>query len=49
LAPGAIVVSMPGGEMQVRVAPDLDVVLRGPVAEVSEGKLTRGFCAALAD
>ncbi len=43
LAPGAIEVRMEGGSVQVRVGPDLDVVLRGPVQEVGTGKLAEGF------
>lgn len=45
--PGEITVAMPGGELGVRVEPGLEAVLRGPVAEVSAGRLTPGFLAAL--
>lgn len=45
--PGAIQVEMEGGHLQVSVAPDLQVELRGPVGEISEGRLTRGFLAGL--
>jgi diaminopimelate epimerase len=37
--PGEITVAMPGGTLQVRVSAALDVVLRGPVEEVMEGRL----------
>jgi diaminopimelate epimerase len=47
LAPGAIVVSMPGGHMTVTVSPELDVVLRGPVEEVCTGTLTEAFLTAI--
>lgn len=43
LDPGRVRVEMDGGELQVEVSPELDVVLRGPVAEVAEGRLTDGF------
>ncbi|TVP76152.1 MAG: diaminopimelate epimerase [Gemmatimonadales bacterium] len=43
VAPGAIPVLMEGGEMEVQVGPELDVVLRGPVQEVSGGVLAPGF------
>jgi len=48
LDPGAVEVSMKGGVLQVVVTPELDVTLRGPVAEVATGRLTRGFVEALA-
>lgn len=47
LDPGRITVEMPGGELQVTVGADLEVVLRGPVEEVCEGRLTEGVLAAL--
>ncbi|MDH5758535.1 MAG: diaminopimelate epimerase [Gemmatimonadota bacterium] len=40
---GEIRVLMPGGEFLVTVTEELDVVLRGPVAETCEGSLTPGF------
>jgi diaminopimelate epimerase len=43
LDPGRVRVAMDGGELQVEVSRELDVVLRGPVAEVAEGRLTDGF------
>lgn len=43
LDPGRITVEMPGGELQVTVGADLGVVLRGPVEEILEGRLTDGF------
>ncbi len=39
LDPGEITVTMPGGALQVGVSADLDVVLRGPVEEVLDGRL----------
>lgn len=41
--PGDIRVEMAGGELSVRVSPELDVVLRGSVQEVATGRLTPGF------
>jgi diaminopimelate epimerase len=49
LAPGSIVVEMPGGELQVDVGPDLSLVLKGPVTEVLEGRLAEGFLEGLRD
>jgi diaminopimelate epimerase len=46
--PGPIVVQMEGGSLQVSVSGALDVVLRGPVEEVCEGRLTDAFLAGLA-
>ena len=37
--PGEIAVSMPGGTLLVSVSAELDVVLRGPVEEIMEGRL----------
>ncbi|HSG06836.1 MAG TPA: diaminopimelate epimerase [Longimicrobiales bacterium] len=45
--PGAVTVHMDGGDLQVNVKADLEVVLRGPVEEVCEGVLTEGFVGAL--
>lgn len=45
--PGLVTVHMDGGDLQVHVTPDLDVVLRGPVEEVCEGALTDAFLTAL--
>lgn len=42
--PGSIEVEMEGGTLGVTVGPDLDVVLRGPVEQIYEGRLTDGFC-----
>jgi len=42
---GAVTVHMEGGDLEAVVTPDLQVVLRGPVEEVCEGHLTRGFLA----
>jgi hypothetical protein len=38
---------MQGGSFNVRVSPDLDVVLRGPIQEVTTGELTDGFARSL--
>ena len=46
--PGDVEVRMQGGSFRVRVSPDLDVVLRGPIQEVTTGELTDGFAASLA-
>lgn len=43
IAPGRIVVEMDGGAMEVTVSDALDVLLRGPVEEVSRGSLAVGF------
>lgn len=37
--PGSLTVRQHGGDLQVRVSPEGDVVLRGPVEEVLEGRL----------
>jgi diaminopimelate epimerase len=42
---GAVEVQMEGGHLEAVVGSDLEVVLRGPVEEVCEGQLTRGFLA----
>lgn len=42
-APGTVRVRMAGGDLQVIVTPELEVVLRGPVQEVSTGTLAPGF------
>jgi diaminopimelate epimerase len=47
LEPGPITVEMDGGEMEVTVATDLEVTLRGPVREVCRGRLLPGFLAFL--
>ena len=47
VSPGTVVVQMEGGSLQVSVSPALDVVLRGPVEEVCEGRLTDAFLDAL--
>jgi len=44
---GEVRVEMPGGHLGVEVAPDLSVILRGPVAEVCEGRLTEELAASL--
>lgn len=41
--PGPVAVRMRGGRLDVTVSSDLDVALRGPVREVCEGVLTKGF------
>jgi diaminopimelate epimerase len=43
LPPGEIEVRMQGGSFRVRVGRDLDVVLRGPVQDVTTGELSDGF------
>jgi diaminopimelate epimerase len=48
VAPGPVRVEAPGGALTVTVTEDLDVVLRGPVEEVCEGRLTEGFLEVLA-
>ena len=47
LAPGVITVTMPGGSFTVGVTRDLDVVLRGPVEEIFEGRLSSELARAL--
>lgn len=47
IEPGSVRVEMPGGVLHVGVTGDLEVTLRGPVAEVAEGRLTPGFVASL--
>ncbi|TVP42178.1 MAG: hypothetical protein EA350_17160 [Gemmatimonadales bacterium] len=42
---GVISVRMPGGELEVRVTPELQVTLRGPVQEVSRGTFAPGWLA----
>jgi diaminopimelate epimerase len=39
-APGEVTVEMPGGELTVEVTAELDVVLRGAVEEVCDGRLS---------
>jgi diaminopimelate epimerase len=43
VAPGEVEVRMEGGTLLVTVSEALDVVLRGPVQEVSTGELTEAF------
>ena len=38
--PGPVHVRMPGGELVVTVSEEGDVVLRGPVEEIAEGRLS---------
>lgn len=38
--PGPVHVGMPGGELVVTVSDGLDVILRGPVEEIAEGRLS---------
>ncbi len=49
IPPGGVTVEMEGGTMLVSVTKELDVVLRGPVGEVEEGRLTGGFLWQLAE
>jgi diaminopimelate epimerase len=44
---GPVEVEMPGGTLAVDVSADLDVVLRGPVEEVFEGRLSQALVAHL--
>lgn len=44
---GTVEVEMEGGRMQVTVSAELEVILRGPVREVCEGRLTPGFVRSL--
>jgi diaminopimelate epimerase len=46
--PGPVTIHLEGGDLLVSVTPELDVVLRGPVEEVCEGRLTDAFVEALA-
>ena len=48
LEPGELEVRMQGGSFRVRVTRDLEVVLRGPVQDVTDGELTEGFLRTLA-
>jgi len=45
--PGEIAVRMPGGELRVEVDEELDVVLRGPVEEIADGRLAPRYLADL--
>jgi diaminopimelate epimerase len=47
-APGALSIAMPGGTLDVTVSEDLDVVLRGPVEEVMDGRLRASLLTTLA-
>ncbi|TVR62982.1 MAG: diaminopimelate epimerase [Gemmatimonadales bacterium] len=47
IPPGTVVVEMEGGTMEVTVSAELDVILRGPVREVCEGRLTARFIRSL--
>ena len=49
LRPGWITVEMEGGALRVSVTASLEVVLRGDVEEVSEGRLTSLFVRSLAE
>lgn len=40
VAPGPVHVHMPGGELVVTVSDELDVILRGPVEEIADGRLS---------
>jgi diaminopimelate epimerase len=48
LEPGRVEVRTEGGSLFVDVGPGLEVALRGPVAEVMTGELSRGFLEDLA-
>jgi hypothetical protein len=43
ILPGTVSVEMDGGRMEVTVSEGLDVLLRGPVEEVSRGVLAKSF------
>jgi diaminopimelate epimerase len=43
LPPGEVEIRMEGGSLRVQVSGVLDVVLRGPVQEVTTGEMTDGF------
>ncbi len=47
LQPGDVLVEMPGGDLTVHVTQELDVVLRGPVEEVCDGRLSVRFFGSL--
>jgi diaminopimelate epimerase len=47
LRPGRIRVRMAGGTLDVTVTPEYDVILRGPVQAVAEGRLDPGFARSL--
>ena len=42
IEPGLVRVRMDGGTLPVRVAPGLEIGLRGPVEEIADGRLTEG-------
>jgi len=46
--PGPVTIHLEGGDLLASVTPELEVVLRGPVEEVCEGRLTDAFLEALA-
>jgi diaminopimelate epimerase len=48
LPPGRVTVSMPGGELEVTVSADFDVVLRGPVEESCTGEIAARLLGRLA-
>ena len=43
VAPGRFEVQMDGGSMEVTVSEGMEITLAGPVQEVSDGSLTKGF------
>ena len=45
--PGPVAVEMPGGTLDVHIGADFDVVLRGPVEEICEGRLSESLIARL--
>jgi len=45
LEPGRVTVEMPGGALEVEVDPGLEVVLRGPVEEILDGRLRASLLA----
>jgi diaminopimelate epimerase len=47
LVPSPVTVKMPGGTLNIEVAPDFSLTMKGPVAEVARGTLSPSFVRAL--
>ena len=47
LVKGPVTVNMPGGNLNIEVAPDFSLTMKGPVAEVARGSLSPSFVRAL--
>jgi diaminopimelate epimerase len=43
LVQSPVTVTMPGGKLDIRVAPDFSLTMKGPVAEVARGTLSPSF------